>query len=207
MTEKQRSDAGLPYFPGDEELRSLRARCKQLCYAFNTTEHQQREERMNLLRQLLGSTDGRFLIEPSFWCDYGYNIHLGKNFYANHNCVILDCAKVTFGDHVMVGPNCGFYTACHPIDPQQRREGVEFARPITVGNDVWFGGGCTVLPGVTIGDGCVIGAGSVVTRDIPANTVAAGNPCRVLRSISEADRMDLSADQLLCCHTASHFSF
>ena len=169
MTEKQRSDAGLP----------------------NTTEHQQREERINLLRQLLGSTNGRFLIEPSFWCDYGYNIHLGKNFYANHNCVILDCAKVTFGDHVMVGPNCGFYTACHPIDSQQRREGVEFARPITVGNDVWFGGSCTVLPGVTIGDGCVIGAGSVVTRDIPANTVAAGNPCRVLRSISEADRMDL----------------
>ena len=123
MTEKQRSDAGLPYFPGDEELRALRARCKQLCYAFNTTEHQQREERINLLRQLLGSTNGRFLIEPSFWCDYGYNIHLGKNFYANHNCVILDCAKVTFGDHVMVGPNCGFYTACHPIDPQQRREG------------------------------------------------------------------------------------
>ena len=189
MTEKQRSDAGLPYFPGDEELRALRARCKQLCYAFNTTEHQQREERINLLRQLLGSTNGRFLIEPSFWCDYGYNIHLGKNFYANHNCVILDCAKVTFGDHVMVGPNCGFYTACHPIE--QRREGVEFARPITVGNDVWFGGSCTVLPGVTIGDGCVIGAGSVVTRDIPANTVAAGNPCRVLRSISEADRMDL----------------
>lgn len=97
MTEKQRSDAGLPYFPGDEELRALRARCKQLCYAFNTTEHQQREERINLLRQLLGSTNGRFLIEPSFWCDYGYNIHLGKNFYANHNCVILDCAKVTFG--------------------------------------------------------------------------------------------------------------
>ena len=171
MTEKQRSDAGLPYFPGDEELRALRARCKQLCYAFNTTEHQQREERINLLRQLLGSTNGRFLIEPSYWCDYGYNIHLGKNFYANHNC--------------------GFYTACHPIDPQQRREGVEFARPITVGNDVWFGGSCTVLPGVTIGDGCVIGAGSVGTRDIPANTVAAGNPCRVLRSISEADRMDL----------------
>lgn len=191
MTEKQRADAGLPYFPGNEELRADRARCKQLCYAFNTAEHQQRQERMELLRQLLGSTDGRFLIEPSFWCDYGYNIHLGKDFYSNHNCVILDCAKVTFGDHVMVGPNCGFYTACHPIDPQQRREGIEFARPITVGNDVWFGGGCTVLAGVTIGDGCVIGAGSVVTRDIPANTVAAGNPCRVLRSISQADRMDL----------------
>lgn len=184
----------MPVCPTFRAMRSCArcvARCKQLCYAFNTTEHQQREERINLLRQLLGSTNGRFLIEPSFWCDYGYNIHLGKNFYANHNCVILDCAKVTFGDHVMVGPNCGFYTACHPIDPQQRREGVEFARPITVGNDVWFGGSCTVLPGVTIGDGCVIGAGSVVTRDIPANTVAAGNPCRVLRSISEADRMDL----------------
>lgn len=151
---------------------------------------------MNLLRQLLGSTDGRFLIEPSFWCDYGYNIHLGKNFYANHNCVILDCAKVTFGDHVMVGPNCGFYTACHPIDPQQRREGVEFARPITVGNDVWFGGGCTVLPGVTIGDGCVIGAGSVVTRDIPDNCLAVGNPCRVIREITDRDDIILKKELL-----------
>ena len=206
MTEKQRSDAGLPYFPGDEELRALRARCKQLCYAFNTTEHQQREERINLLRQLLGSTNGRFLIEPSFWCDYGYNIHLGKNFYANHNCVILDCAKVTFGDHVMVGPNCGFYTACHPIDPQQRREGVEFARPITVGNDVWFGGSCTVLPGVTIGDGCVIGAGSVVTRDIPANTVAGQSlSCAALHLGSGPDGLDAMTIPLLSYGT--HFSF
>ena len=188
MTEKQRSDAGLPYFPGDEELRALRARCKQLCYAFNTTEHQQREERINLLRQLLGSTDGRFLIEPSFWCDYGYNIRLGEHFYANHNLVILDCAAVTFGEHVFVAPNCGFYTAGHPIDAECRERGLEYAYPITVGDHVWIGGGVQVMPGVTIGSNVVIGGGSVVVKDIPSNSVAVGNPCRVIRPITEADK-------------------
>ena len=191
MTEKEKMLRGMLYDADDSALCADRVRAKELCHAYNQLRPSDAAGMRELLRQLLGKTGESFCVTAPFWCDYGYNIHLGKNFYANHNCVILDCAKVTFGDHVMVGPNCGFYTACHPIDPQQRREGVEFARPITVGNDVWFGGGCTVLPGVTIGDGCVIGAGSVVTRDIPANTVAAGNPCRVLRSISEADRMDL----------------
>ena len=191
MTEKEKMLRGMLYDADDSTLCADRVRAKELCHAYNQLRPSDAAGMRELLRRLLGETGETFCVTAPFWCDYGYNIHLGKNFYANHNCVILDCAKVTFGDHVMVGPNCGFYTACHPIDPQQRREGVEFARPITVGNDVWFGGGCTVLPGVTIGDGCVIGAGSVVTRDIPANTVAAGNPCRVLRSISEADRMDL----------------
>ena len=188
-SEKEKMLAGEWFDPRDEELTADRDRATLLMHRLNAECPGHDAAYRAALRELCPNAAG--FIRAPFYCDYGYNIHLGKNFYANHNCVILDCAKVTFGDHVMVGPNCGFYTACHPIDPQQRREGVEFARPITVGNDVWFGGSCTVLPGVTIGDGCVIGAGSVVTRDIPANTVAAGNPCRVLRSISEADRMDL----------------
>ena len=188
-SEKEKMLAGEWFDPRDEELTADRDRATLLMHRLNAECPGHDAAYRAALRELCPNAAG--FIRAPFYCDYGYNIHLGKNFYANHNCVILDCAKVTFGDHVMVGPNCGFYTACHPIDPQQRREGVEFARPITVGNDVWFGGSCTVLPGVTIGDGCVIGAGSVVTRDIPANTVAAGNPCRVLRSISEVDRMDL----------------
>ena len=192
MTEKEKAQKGMLYDANhNEALRAEILFCQGLCYEYNALHPSKMDDRERFMKMILGKTGENFLIEQPFLCDYGYNIEIGENFYANHNCVILDCAKVTFGDHVMVGPNGGFYTACHPIDPQQRREGVEFARPITVGNDVWFGGSCTVLPGVTIGDGCVIGAGSVVTRDIPANTVAAGNPCRVLRSISEADRMDL----------------
>ena len=115
----------------------------------------------------------------------------GKNFYSNHNLVILDCAEVIFGDNVFVGPNCGFYTACHPVNAEQRNLGIEFAKPIKVGNDVWFGGGVTVVPGVTIGDNVVIGAGSVVVKDIPSGVVAAGNPCRVIRPITDDDKLNL----------------
>ena len=120
-------------------------------------------------------------IESNFFCDYGYNISVGENFYANHNLVILDGAKVEFGDNVFVGPNCGFYTAGHPIDIKSRNEGIEYAKPIKVGNNVWFGGNVSVMPGVTIGDNVTIGAGSVVTKDIPSNCVAYGNPCKVKR--------------------------
>jgi len=141
------------------------------------------EERKQLLRELLGKTGKDFLIEQPFYCDYGYNINLGENFYSNVNCVILDGAPVTFGDNVFIAPNCGFYTAGHPLDVQQRNQGLEYAKPIHVGNNVWIGAHVSVLPGVTIGDNCVIGAGSVVTKDIPANSLAVGNPCRVIRSI------------------------
>ena len=120
-------------------------------------------------------------IESNFFCDYGYNISVGENFYANHNLVILDGAKVEFGDNVFIGPNCGFYTAGHPIDIKSRNEGIEYAKPIKVGNNVWFGGNVSVMPGVTIGDNVTIGAGSVVTKDIPSNCVAYGNPCKVKR--------------------------
>lgn len=133
---------------------------------------------------MLGKTGKKYWIEPPFQCDYGYNIEIGENFYSNHNLIILDPAKVTFGDNVFIGPNCGFYTPEHPIDAQTRNLGLEYARPIKVGNNVWIGGGVTVLSGVTIGDNVVIGAGSVVTKDVPPNTLAVGNPCKVIKELA-----------------------
>ena len=186
VTEKEKRDAGLLYDAGSltEEL----LRCKELCYEFNALRPSQLEEKAKIIRQLFGKTGNSFLIQAPFWCDYGDNIQIGEDFYANHNCVILDCAKVTFGDHVFVGPDCGFYTAGHPMDAERRNQGLEYALPITVGDNVWFGGGVRVMPGVTIGNNTVIGAGRVVTKDIPANVVAVGNPCRIVREITEEDK-------------------
>ena len=183
MTQREKMAAGLPYFPGDPELEEARRRAKELCQRFNQVCLQDREEGRRLLEQLLGSMGREVQIEPMFWCDYGFHITAGEGLYVNHNCVILDCAQVTFGDHVLIGPNCGFYTAGHPMDAQTRNTGEEFAAPITVGSSVWFGGNVTVLPGVAIGDGAVIGAGSVVSRDIPAGVLAVGNPCRPVRTL------------------------
>lgn len=137
-----------------------------------------------LLRKILGGAGTGLLIEQPFYCDYGYNIRVGDNFYANFNLVILDEAPVTLGDNVFIAPDCGFYTAGHPIEAAERNKGLEYARPITVGDNVWIGAGVTVLAGVTIGDNCVIGAGSVVVKDIPANCVAVGNPCKVIKTIN-----------------------
>ena len=184
MTEKEKMLAGEIYDANyDPQLIAERMDCKEACRAYNALPPTQLEERRRALCNLLGEVAGDLLIEQPFLCDYGYNIRLGRNFYANFNMVILDEAPVTFGHNVFVGPNCGFYTAGHPIDPVERNTGLEFARPITVGNNVWLGAQVAVLPGVTIGDNCVIGAGSVVTRSIPANSVAARNPCRVIRTI------------------------
>ena len=135
--------------------------------------------------KIIKTTKNSFLIEQPFWCDYGYNIELGENFYANHNLVILDGAVVKFGDNVFIGPNCGFYTAAHPVNAKQRNEGLEYARPISIGNNVWLGANVVVLPGVTIGDNSIIGAGSIVTKDMPGNIIAAGNPCKVIREITD----------------------
>ena len=170
MTEKEKMLSGALYNPscGDPELSAEHARCAALCRAYNQLPPGDEAGRRALMTQLLGGTGERFTINQPFLCDYGYNIKVGENFYVNYNCVILDCAPVTFGDNVFIAPNCGFYTA---------------GRPITVEDDVWIGGGVSVLPGVTIGRGSVIGAGSVVTRDIPAGVVAAGNPCRVIRAV------------------------
>lgn len=188
MSEQEKMISGQLYNSTDEKLSQQRIKAKKLCRKYNNLEPDNYEERKSILKKLLGKTKENFWIEPNFWCDYGYNIEIGENFYSNHNLVILDPAKVTFGDNVFIAPNCGFYTAGHPIDAELRNQLLEFAYPITVGNNVWFGGNVVVLPGVTIADNVVIGAGSVVTKDIPANVVAVGNPCKVLREITEEDK-------------------
>ena len=180
MTEKEKCSLGMQYDANyDRELVEERQMCKDICHEYNLVKPSDLERRREILRKLLGKTGKEFLIEQPFYCDYGYNIEIGENFYSNVNCVILDGAKVKFGDNVFVAPNCGFYTAAHPIDVDLRNECVEFGKKIIVGNNVWFGGNVCVLPGVTIGDNVTIGAGSVVTRDIPSNVTAFGNPCRV----------------------------
>lgn len=172
----------------DTQLIEERLNCKELCRDYNDLRPKETEARRALLNRILGKVDGDILIEQPFYCDYGYNIRVGKKFYANFNLVILDEAPVSFGDNVFIAPNCGFYTAGHPIDAEERNKGLEYARPITVGNNVWFGAHVCVLPGVTIGDNCVIGAGSVVTKDIPSNSVAVGNPCKVIRKVDKTDK-------------------
>ena len=183
MTEREKMLSGALYQAGAPELVRARRKAKELCRRFNLEAVRDPEAGERLLRELLGAAGEDVTIQPMFWCDYGCHIRMGSHIEINHNCVILDCAPVTFGDHVLIGPNCGFYTAGHPIEAAARNAGLEFARPITVGDSVWFGGSVSVLPGVTIGSGAVIGAESVVSRDIPPNVVAAGDPCRVLRPI------------------------
>ncbi len=192
MTEKEKREAGILYDANfDVILMKELSDCKDLCYEFNLLKPSQYGKREALLRQLFGSVKSILAIQSPFYCDFGYNIHVGKNFYANHGMTILDTAKVTFGDNVFIGPYCGFYTAGHPIDASLRNQGLEYARAITVGNDVWFGGGVQVMPGVTIGSDVVIGSGSVVTKDIPSHVVAVGNPCKVLRPITKEDRREI----------------
>ncbi len=185
MTEKEKMLKGMIYDANnDAQLIAERIRCKEMCRDYNDLRPSQVKERESVLISFLGKVHGGILIEQPFYCDYGYNIEVGNNFYANHNLVILDEAPVKFGDNVFIAPNCSFYTAGHPIEPTERNKGLEYALPITVGNNVWIGGNVCVLPGVSIGDNCVIGAGSVVVDDIPANSVAVGNPCKVIRTIS-----------------------
>lgn len=178
---------GLLYDASSEELTQERLAAKELCFAYNQTPPSDETRQRELLRRLLGAAGERFTILAPFWCDYGCNITIGEDFFANHNTVILDCAKVTFGDHVFVAPNCGFYTAGHPLDAERRDQGLEYARPITVGDNAWIGAGVQVMPGVTIGSNVVIGGGSVVVKDIPDGVLAVGNPCRVVRILTEKD--------------------
>ena len=184
MTEKEKMLAGEIYNANyDEELIKERIEVKDKCFEYNNIKPSNIEGRTKLLKEILGKYEETFYIEQPFICDYGYNIEIGKNFYANHNLVILDGNKVEFGDNVFVAPNCAFYTAGHPLDYKERNKGLEYAKPIKVGNNVWIGRNVTVLPGVSIGENVVIGAGSVVTKDIPSNVIAVGNPCRVIKEI------------------------
>jgi galactoside O-acetyltransferase len=186
MTEKEKAQKGELYDANnDPQLLAEREICKDLCFAYNNLLPSKKEDKRKLINKIFGKTNETFIIEQPFFCDYGYNIEIGENFYANVNCIILDEAKVSFGNNVFIAPSCGFYTAEHPFDVEQRNKGLEYARPITVGNNVWIGAQSIILSGVTVGDNSIIGAGSVVTRDIPANVIAVGNPCRVLKSISQ----------------------
>lgn len=189
MTEREKARFGYLYNPTeDAELAGERLRCKDLCHEHNAMKPSDVAGRQAVLRKIIGKLGRNFYFEQPFMCDYGYNIEIGDNFYANHNFIVLDCARVKIGNNVFIAPNCGLYTAGHALDTEQRNAYLEVALPITIGNNVWIGGGVTVVPGVTIGDDTVIGAGSVVTKDIPAGVIAAGNPCRPLRKITEADR-------------------
>lgn len=162
-----------------EMLQETRVKIKE----FNDLHPDCIDERNEIARSMFGSIGDHFHINPPLRCDYGCNIHLGDYFFANFNLTILDEAEVTIGDHAFIGPNVSIYTACHPLSPTERNTGVEWAEPVTIGNNVWIGGSVTILPGVTIGDNVVIGAGSVVTRDIPSDVVAAGNPARVIKTL------------------------
>ena len=183
MNEKEKMILGELYYANNEELIKEREKAKDLCYKYNNLKPSQEKERKKVLKKLLGNTKENFLIEQPFICDYGYNIEIGENFYSNHNLIILDGNKVKFGDNVFIAPNCSFYTAGHPLGVETRNRGLECAKPIEVGNNVWIGGNVVVLPGVKIGDNVVIGAGSVVTKNIPSNVLAVGNPCKVIREI------------------------
>jgi maltose O-acetyltransferase len=179
VTEKEKMLSGDLYLANDGQLVSERKRAKALCSRYN----QQVVDLDKLtLQELFGYRTDAYL-EPPFFCDYGYNIRLGQNCYANHNLVVLDCAQVLIGDNVFIGPNVVISTAGHPIDPVVRGSGVEFAKPISIGDNVWIGASVVLVPGVTIGSNVTIGAGSVVTKSIPASCVAVGNPCRVLRHL------------------------
>jgi acetyltransferase-like isoleucine patch superfamily enzyme len=188
-TEKEKMIAGEPYKAFGEELFNERQRAKELIFQFNSLHPFKVDERNELIKKLFGKTGTKFYLEPSFRCDYGYNIFIGENFYANYNCLILDCAKVTVGANVLFAPNVSIYTAGHPIHFEPRNEEFEYAFPVTIGDNVWVGGNVVINPGITIGSNAVIGSGSVVTKDIPSNVIAAGNPCRVIREITEEDKL------------------
>lgn len=184
MTEKDKMISGLPYRANDPELIKQRAAARKLLGKYNQVGVHSADEQIELLQQILGKMGSGSWIEPPFYCDYGYNIAVGKDFYMNFDCVILDVAPVIIGDNVMCGPKVQLLTATHSLDARERNfSGTELGRPITIGHRVWLGAGAIVCPGISIGDGAVIGTGSVVTRDIPPGVFAAGNPCRVIKTV------------------------
>lgn len=187
LSEKEKMIAGLAYYPTkDDNLSNDRLKCKILCQKYNTLSYDD-TSKDEILNQIIGKMGKILGVEPCFWCDYGYNIEIGDGFYSNHNLTILDCAKVKFGKNVLIGPNCSFYTAIHPINAKERNSLLEYAKPIAIEDNVWIGGSVTVLPDVTIGKNSVIGAGSVVTKNIPKNVIAVGNPCKVIKTIDEGE--------------------
>ncbi|MHC5247460.1 sugar O-acetyltransferase [Enterococcus sp. LJL90] len=185
----ERMIAGELYLARDSELSAKFTRCQKLLDEYNRLTYEQKERRTEIRRELLGTSGEHVTLVAPFHCDYGENISIGENFYANYDCIMLDVAPIEIGDNVMFGPRVGLYSAGHPIDAAVRNTGLEFGNKIKIGDNVWIGGNTVVNPGVTIGNNVVIGSGSVVTKDIPADVIALGNPCRVLRPISSAESL------------------
>ena len=195
MTERERMLSGQLYDAGDETLTAARGRAKRLTWRYHQLDPTDWDSRTQILQELLGHVGTQCWIEAPFHCDYGTQITIGDHFFANYDCIFLDVAPITIGNRVMFGPRVCLYTAGHPLDAATRNTGLEFGKPIAIGDDVWLGGNVVVLPGVTIGAGTVVAAGSVVRRDLPPHVLAAGNPCQVLRSITEADRLKWEAQK------------
>ena len=186
MTNQERRDSGMLYI-SDPSVMNEQKRARCLTQKLNTMDRSDYEGIAAVIKELFGKSENAF-VNPPFYCDYGHNIEVGKNAFINYNCTIIDVGKVVIGDYCQIAPNDSIYTAGHPVHPATRNTGYEYGIDITIGNNVWIGGGSIIMPGVHIGDCAVIGAGSVVTKDIPSWTVAAGNPCKVIRGITEADR-------------------
>ncbi|MFQ3543730.1 sugar O-acetyltransferase [Halobacillus rhizosphaerae] len=183
MTEKEKMLAGELYRSWDEELVLERLRARQMVYLLNQTKETEGHYREQLIRDLFGTAGEKVSLETPFHCDYGYNIHVGEDFYANFNCVFLDVCEIRIGNRALLGPNVQLYTATHPLNREQRASGLESGKPILIGHDVWIGGGAIINPGITIGDNVVIASGAVVTKDLPDNVFAGGNPARIIREV------------------------
>ncbi len=182
-SEKEKMLCGELYSALDEELSIERKQARKLLSRFNQTDAEEESLRNEILQQLFGSIKDQIHVEPPFYCDYGSNIHVGRNVVINFNCVFLDVTKISIGSGTLIGPGVHLYTACHPKEWKTRARGLEYGKPITIGDNVWIGGGAIILPGVSIGDHSIIGAGSIVTHDVPADVMAAGNPCRIIRQL------------------------
>lgn len=188
MNQKERMLANLPYKAWMDGLSEERLENKKKIFKYNNLNPEDLAGKDKLIKEILGKTGNEINVEAPFHCDYGYNIEVGENFFANYNLVILDVAKVKIGDNAQIAPNVSIYTAGHPIHPASRNSGYEYGIDITIGDNVWIGGNSCIMPGVTIGNNVVIGGGSVVTKDLPDNVIAVGNPCRIVRKITEDDR-------------------
>ena len=188
MNQKERMLAGLPYKAWLDGLAEERLENKKRIYKYNNLPPEAEKEQDELIKEILGKTGENVHIEAPFHCDYGYNIEVGENFFANYNLTVLDVGKVRIGKNAQIAPNVSIYTAGHPIHPDSRNSGYEYGIEVTIGDNVWIGGNVCIMPGVTVGDNVVIGAGSVVTKDIPDSVIAVGNPCRVVRTITDDDR-------------------
>ena len=188
-TEKEKMLAGELYCPSDLELIEERENARRLTRLFNETMENEHRERTKLLKELFGSTGKELNIEPSLRCDYGSNIHVGENFYANFDSVFLDVCEIRIGDNCMIGPGVHIYTATHPLDPLERISGVEYGKPVTIGDNVWIGGRSVINPEITIGNNVVIASGAIVTKDVPDNVVVGGNPAKIIKEIELEERL------------------